>query len=114
MANIRKASKTRLELSEAFSPRNEKEKFLIEAILALKSKEEVANFLRDLLTIAEIEEFANRLDIVRLLFAGKSYVEIAKKTKVSTTTVSRVAHWLFSGTGGYYKVINRLVKKRGK
>lgn len=112
MANIRKANQIRLAKSESFVPRNDKEKFLVQAVSTLKNEEEVANFLRDLLTIAEIEEFANRLDIVKLLFAGKSYIEIAEKTKVSTTTVARVAHWLFSGTGGYYKVISRLVKKK--
>ncbi len=90
---------------QSYKPKNEKEKFLTKAFLKLKSEQEVANFLRDLLTIKEIEEFANRLDMARLLNQGMSYKAIAKKLKVSTTTVTRVAHWLFRGCGGYEKVL---------
>ncbi len=88
-----------------YKPRNEKEKFLAKAFLKLKTEQEAANFLRDLLTIREIEEFANRLEMARLLKQGMSYKAIAKKLKVSTTTVTRVAHWLFRGCGGYEKVL---------
>ena len=90
---------------QSYKPKNEKEKFLTKAFLKLKSEQEVANFLRDLLTIKEIEEFANRLEMARLLNQGMSYKAIAKKLKVSTTTVTRVAHWLFRGCGGYEKVL---------
>ena len=41
------------------------------------------NFLRDILTIKELEEFANRLEMAKLLKAGMSYKAIAKKLKVS-------------------------------
>lgn len=88
-----------------YKPKNEKEKTLSSAFLKLKTEQEVANFLRDLLTIKEIEEFANRLEMARLLKQGMSYKTIAKKLKVSTTTVTRTAHWLFHGCGGYKKVI---------
>ena len=88
-----------------YKPKNEKEKFLTKAFLKLKTEQEVANFLRDLLTIKEIEEFANRLEMARLLKQGMSYKAIAKKLQVSTTTVTRVAHWLFRGCGGYEKVL---------
>ncbi len=88
-----------------YKPRNEKEKFLAKAFLKLKTEQEVANFLRDLLTIKEIEEFANRFEMARLLKQGMSYKAIARKLKVSTTTVTRVAHWLFRGCGGYEKVL---------
>ncbi|MBI4008795.1 helix-turn-helix domain-containing protein [Candidatus Roizmanbacteria bacterium] len=56
----------------------------------------------------EIEELANRLEIARLLLKGGSYQRIAKQTGVSTTTVTRVAHWLFKGCGGYQKVLKLL------
>ena len=84
---------------------NEKEKALFSAFLKLKTEQDMANFLRDLLTIKEIEEFANRLEMAKLLKEGMSYKAIAKKLKVSTTTVTRTAHWLFHGCGGYEKVI---------
>ena len=84
---------------------NEKEKALFSAFLKLKTEQDMANFLRDLLTIKEIEEFANRLEMAKLLKQGMPYKAIAKKLKVSTTTVTRTAHWLFHGCGGYEKVI---------
>lgn len=88
-----------------YKPKNDREKFLTKAFLKLKAEQEMANFLRDLLTIKEIEEFANRLEMARLLKQGMSYKAIAKKMKVSTTTVTRVAFWLFNGSGGYRKVL---------
>ena len=90
---------------EFFQPRNQKEKNLVKAFLKLKTEKDMANFLRDLLTLAEFEEFANRLEIARLLTEGLSYQKIAKKTGVSTATVTRVAHWFFRGCGGYKKVL---------
>jgi len=92
---------------QPYKPKNDKEKFLTKAFLKLKTEQEVSNFLRDLLTIKEIEEFANRLEMARLLKQGMSYKRIAEKLKVSTTTVTRVSHWLFRGCGGYEKVIEK-------
>ena len=89
-----------------YKPKNEKEKGLANAFLKLKTEQEAANFLRDLLTIKEFEEFANRLEMARLLRQGMSYKAIAKKLKVSTTTVTRTAHWLFRGCGGYDKILS--------
>ncbi len=91
--------------AETFRARNAKEKALAKAFLKLKTEQEVAEFLRDLLTLPEIEEFANRLEIARLLKSGMSYATIAKQIGVSTTTVTRVAHWFFNGCGGYQKVL---------
>lgn len=104
--------KTEFKKTEYYSPAAEKEKLLINAISSLKNEKEVAQFLRDLLTIAEIEEFANRIEIVRLLNQGISYAKIAKQTGVSTTTVTRVAHWLYRGTGGYKTVVERLFSNK--
>lgn len=93
--------------SQPYKARNEKEKYLAEAFTKLKTEQDVLNFLRDLLTPSELEEFANRLQIAKLLMQEKmSYTEIAKKISVSTTTVTRVAQWVFSGCGGYAKVLN--------
>lgn len=100
----KKREQMRFVKNESYSPRNEKEKRLCETFLKLKSREEAANFLRDLLTPAEIEEFANRLEMARVLAAGETYLEVAKKCHTSTTTVSRVAHWLFKGCGGYMTI----------
>lgn len=90
---------------QSYKPKNDREKTLASAFLKLKTEQEVANFLRDLLTIKEMEEFANRLEMAKLLKEGMSYKAIAKKLNVSTTTVTRTAHWLFHGCGGYEKVL---------
>ncbi len=82
-------------------------KQLAKVFLKLKTEQEVTNFLRDLLTPPEIEEFSNRLEIAKLLLTGKSYLKIAKEIGASTTTVTRVAQWLFRGCGGYWKVLNK-------
>ncbi|MFZ2024918.1 MAG: YerC/YecD family TrpR-related protein [Microgenomates group bacterium] len=82
---------------------------LFDAILTVKTKTEAANFFRDLLTIAELKEFANRWQIVIMVEKGVPYLEIAKKLNVSTTTVSRVAHWLHEGRGGYRHALNKKI-----
>jgi len=95
---------------EVYKPKNEKERLLIKAFASIKSADEAAALLRDLLTPAEIEEFANRLTIAKLLTKGLSYLEIAKQVGTSTTTVTRVAHWLYNGCGGYSSVLNKILK----
>lgn len=94
--------------TERYSPMDRKEKNLVKAFTLLKDEKKSAAFLRDLLTLSEIEEFANRLEIVFLLKKGFSYLDIAKKTNVSTTTVTRVAHWFFHGCGGYASISKTL------
>ena len=80
---------------------------LSSAILALETREEVERFLRDLCTIAELEAMAHRWAVARLLDAGLPYAEVARKTSASTTTVTRVSHWLRHGEGGYRLALER-------
>lgn len=110
MANLRKSEIAVFNKTESFSPRNKREKLLIQAFKTLKTEQDAANFLRDLLTLPEIEEFSNRITIVKMLLERKSYKKIAEEIGASTTTVTRVAHWLYSGCGGYYKVLQNLLK----
>ncbi len=81
---------------------------LFQAILKLQSTDEAIKFFRDLLTMAELIEFTNRWQMVKLLVDGNSYTTIAQKLKVSTATVTRVAHWLKNGMGGYELITNRM------
>lgn len=84
-------------------------KELYSAILKLKTPQEAAKFFRDLLTLPEIEEFANRFQIAKALWhKDGSYQDIAKRLGVSTTTVTRVAQWLHRGKGGYQLVLTHL------
>ncbi len=107
MAKLRKNLQTQFKQQERFVPRNKKEEFLVEALTKVKDKKTMSALLRDLMTLPEIEELANRLEMAKLLLRGKSYKQIAKEIGVSTATVTRVAHWLFSGCGGYYKVLGQ-------
>lgn len=90
------------------------QKELFEAILSLDTPKEAANFFRDLLTMAEIREFANRWQMLKLLYQGKSYENIAEKLHVSTATVTRVAYWLYHGFGGYEEIARRLYQTKFK
>lgn len=83
-------------------------KELFDAILHIKNSQEAANFFRDLLTMAEIKEFANRWQMVKLLYQRKAYLDIASQLKTSSATVARVAHWLKYGTGGYKALADRM------
>ena len=81
---------------------------LAEAILALQSQDEVERFLRDLCTIAELEAMGHRWAVARLVDRGLPDLEVAQRTHASTTTVTRVAHWLRHGEGGYRLALDRL------
>ncbi|MFA4942994.1 MAG: YerC/YecD family TrpR-related protein [Patescibacteria group bacterium] len=81
---------------------------LFEAILSLESVKEAECFFRDLCTIEEIRDMADRWEIAQLVNSKMPYRDIALKLKTSTTTVGRVATWLNNGMGGYKLAISRL------
>lgn len=105
MSKLRTATISEFKQQEKYTPRNKKEEFLMKKLSELKSPATMATFIRDLCTLSEITEFSNRLEMARLISQGHSYQEVADSMKVSTTTVSRVAHWLYSGCGGYYSIL---------
>jgi TrpR-related protein YerC/YecD len=80
---------------------------LFQAVLTLESPAEVEAFFRDLCTLSELEAMAHRWQVARLLERGLPYLEIAERTGASTTTVTRVAHWLKHGEGGYRLALDR-------
>lgn len=81
---------------------------LIEAILSLKSAKECKAFLRDLCTLSEIEAMIERFQVAKMVKNNIPYREISNKTGSSTATVTRVAHWLHHGMGGYDLVLDRM------
>lgn len=83
---------------------------LISAIATLQTKAEVTHFLRDLMTLKELEDISQRWQIVLLLNSGVPYLDIAKQVGVSTTTVTRCALWLHHGQNGYKTALSRLKK----
>jgi TrpR-related protein YerC/YecD len=85
---------------------------LFEAILSLRTLDNARSFFRDLCTLAELEAMTHRWQVAGLLDQGLPYHEIARRTGASTTTVTRVAHWLRHGEGGYRTALDRRKRKR--
>jgi TrpR-related protein YerC/YecD len=69
---------------------------------------EVRAFLEDLCTPAELEAMGDRWRVVPQLLQGVPYREIHERTKVSVTTIGRVARSLERGAGGYQAAANKL------
>ncbi|MSR67772.1 hypothetical protein EXS65_03045 [Candidatus Peribacteria bacterium] len=93
-------------------------KALCGAFTQCETEEEMANFLRDIGTLSELQAWSERFEVAKLLALGVTYREIATRTGASTTTVTRVAKFLENGEGGYRKVLNahrhhRLVSSSG-
>ncbi len=86
---------------DAFKP-------LCEAFTKLYDTDEVYNFLRDICTQSEMSAMAERLEVAQMVEEGTSYRTISKNTGASTATITRVAHWLHHGMGGYHSVLARL------
>jgi TrpR-related protein YerC/YecD len=87
--------------------RDEAAEDLMEAIVALPDRATAERFFRDLCTLRELDEMAQRWRVVQLLDAGWHYLEISRETGVSTATVTRIAQWLRHGTGGYTEALQR-------
>ncbi len=87
---------------------------LLDAIVDLRDREEAARFLRDLCTLGELHDLAQRWHVVRLLAEGLHYGEVSRLTGASTATVTRIAQWLHHGTGGYGRALQRRATRRGE
>ncbi len=80
---------------------------LVAAFVHLRAPDVMAAFLRDICTTAELDAMGQRLQVARLVSEAVPYQEISRRTGASTATVTRVAHWLRYGEGGYNAVLKR-------
>jgi len=80
---------------------------LMATIVRLDDPDEAARFFRDLCTLGELHDLAQRWAVVRLLDAGLHYGEISRRTGASTATITRIASWLHHGEGGYRAMLER-------
>lgn len=87
---------------------------LFDALMHIESKTEAQKFLGDLCTPAEIEAFADRWQVVKMIDEAIPYRKITEDTGVSTATVTRVARFLNQGYGGYRLILDRIKKKNLK
>lgn len=86
---------------------------LFDAILGLRDVEDAERFFRDLCTMGELHDMAQRWAVVRLLDGGLHYADISRRTGASTATITRIASWLNHGEGGYRAMLDRLQPKGG-
>jgi len=68
-----------------------------EAILTLKTKEELESFFSDACTPKEIATIAQRFAVAKLISEKKVYNEIIEATGASTATISRVSRAINEG-----------------
>ena len=87
--------------------KKEKSDGLYQAILTLKTQEEVFNFFQDLCTITELSAMEQRFEVAVLLNKGMIYNDILEKTGASSATISRVNRSLAFGHGGYQVFFER-------
>jgi TrpR-related protein YerC/YecD len=81
---------------------------LFNAIRSLETLDETERFFRDLCTLNELRDIAQRWAVVRMLDAGMHYAEISRTTGASTATITRIASWLNHGEGGYRAMLDKL------
>lgn len=94
------------------TPAESAELSLYQALLSLKNPDEMAAFLRDLCTPAELELLVDRWRVVPFLLEGVTYREIHERTAVSITTIGRVARYLNQGSGGYLAAAARAARRQ--
>ncbi len=76
-------------------------------MMNFRHEEDLLNFLRDLCTLEELQVLSSRWEAVQLINKKIPYRNIAKKTGLSTATVTRIAHWLHHGEGGYSAALKK-------
>jgi TrpR-related protein YerC/YecD len=83
-------------------------KHFADALVKLKTANEVTLFVRDICTPNEIQSIVDRWEVAGLLTKNYSYRQIQNKTGVSVTTIGRVARYLNSPDGGYQIAMKRV------
>ena len=83
---------------------------LLDTLLAIDTKDQLSNFLKDLCTPAELRSLDERWKVCQLLAKENlSYREIHAITGASLTTIGRVARFLKEERyGGYRNILAQL------
>jgi uncharacterized protein YerC len=87
---------------------------LYTAASAVKGRDGIKLFLRDLLTSSERIMLGRRIWIARLLISGETHASIAQKLNVGLSTVWRVQRWLRDEYPGYEQALRGLEKEMDK
>ena len=78
--------------------------------VASESDALMKEFLEDILTPAEISEFKQRWQIVKMLNKGERQHDIAKKLHIGVGTVTRGSREMKDPNGGFMKVLKKTQK----
>lgn len=81
---------------------------LINAFSLVKSVEDSALFIQDLLTETEVKRLSKRLGIARLLMKGEKYEDIMIELRTSRATIAKIGSWLSERGEGFKKVVRKL------
>lgn len=81
---------------------------LIDVLIQLKTQEEYAIFLEDLLTPSETERILNRFDIAIQLYIGTPYSHLESSIGFSSATIAKISNKLRNKQGGFYLGIEKL------
>lgn len=84
---------------------------LVNAFGQIRSSNNAADIIKDLLTADEIKDLAKRLRIAKLLLSKASQREIATTVHCSLATVTKVSIWLQQSDGNLEKIISKLPTK---
>lgn len=87
---------------------------LYTAASAVKGRDAVKLFLKDLLTPSERIMLGRRIIIARLLLSGETYANVSKRLGVGHDTIFRVQKWLQDQLPGYEQAISGLEKEFDK
>ena len=87
---------------------NEHTDMLVDALLKLENREECYRLLEDLLTIREVEDLSQRIQVAKLLTEKVTYTEITQITGASSATIGRVNRALSYGADGYKMILQKL------
>ena len=91
--------------------KNPQTDMLVKAILSLETEDECYRLMEDLLTMREIRDLSQRLEVAMLLRDKVTYNEIVDRTGVSTATIGRVNRALSYGTGGYAAILDKITEE---
>ncbi len=77
------------------------------SISELKTREEIKNFFKDLLSESESIMLSRRIMIAKYLLENKSYDEISELMGAGKNTIASIHKWLVSGFKGYENAIKK-------
>ena len=79
-----------------------------EAVLSLETMDDCYTFFKDLCTMKELNDMAQRFVAACMLLDGKTYEQIVKAVEISTATISRINRCIQYGSGGYRETIEKV------